>query len=107
MRAVTVTEIKRAKYPARYARKDARTRIYRAVFGDAQGHDPNGNPAENPYRRHYATDKQDARRQLQHAENVFKEYERVAQLSPFRRGSVLRALELFRFEHLESSRSQG
>lgn len=33
----TLTETKRSAFPARYARKDARGKIYRAVFGRLEG----------------------------------------------------------------------
>lgn len=45
------TATKRELFPSRYARKDARTRIYRALYGAPTAPDPHGNPAENDTRK--------------------------------------------------------
>lgn len=51
----TLTQRKRMASPAKYRLRDARTRVYRALYGDVprptiHTHD-NGNPAGNPQRQ--------------------------------------------------------
>jgi len=48
---MTLTARKRIAHPARYGRKDARTRIYRLVYGSPTKPDSAEGPAGNPTRR--------------------------------------------------------
>lgn len=45
------TSDKRRKFPARYVRKDARTAIYRALYGSPGSPDPQGRPELNDTRK--------------------------------------------------------
>lgn len=48
---MTVTEMKKDKRPEHYELKAMRTRVYRALYGNAEGSDPQGLPELNDRRR--------------------------------------------------------
>ena len=48
---MTITAEKRSAHRERYQRKDARTKVYRAVYGEPVKPDPQGDPAQNQTRK--------------------------------------------------------
>ena len=47
----TLTQTKRIAHPAKFARKDARTRVYRALYGSPSHPDSHGGPSANISRK--------------------------------------------------------
>jgi len=84
------TSAKRALFPARYARKDARTRIYRALYGEANTRDPQGRPELNETR------KLPELFSFLGAEELFKANLETANFSPAQRAVLERRLETLR-----------
>lgn len=87
---ITLTDRKRRDYPARYARKDARTLIYRALYGRPEPGKRSNDPTNDDHRHlpfHWT---------YQAAESAFKDNIDAALLTAAQRAHLERRLETLR-----------